>query len=312
MIHNPKREARVHIILFSNRRGQVWNFEIQPLRVALILAPLLLLLLGTLGYAAWHRNDHDLAYVDEWQATLNQQKHQLDGLRSSTEADLAALTLRIGQMQGELMRLDGLGERLVSLGDLDKGEFDFSAPPAMGGPETGGGGEVAGMGDVRKTLDKLDAEIADRRQKLSVLETLLMSRSLTERVMPSGRPVEEGWLSSAYGKRSDPFTGKPDFHPGLDFAGKKGSEVLAVADGVVIWSGPRGGYGNMVEIDHGHGYVTRYGHNQKNLVKVGDTVKKGQEIALMGSTGHSTGPHVHFEVLRDGKTVNPARFISRN
>ena len=139
-----------------------------------------------------------------------------------------------------------------------------------------------------------------------------MSRSITERVMPSGRPVEEGWLSSTYGKRSDPFTGKPDFHPGLDFAGRKGSEVVAVADGVVIWSGPRGGYGNMVEIDHGHGYVTRYGHNEKNLVKVGDTVKKGQEIALMGSTGHSTGPHVHFEVLHNGKTVNPARFISRN
>jgi murein DD-endopeptidase MepM/ murein hydrolase activator NlpD len=304
----------VNIILFSSRRGQVWNFEVQPLRVALLLGTVLLLVLGTLGYTAWQLrgSDNDLGYVDEWQHDLKQQKDQLDGLRSSTEADLAALTLRIGRMQGELMRLDGLGERLVSQGDLDKGEFDFSAPPAMGGPESGQSGEVAGVGDIRKMLDRLDAEIADRKQKLSVLESLLMSRSITERVMPSGRPVEEGWLSSTYGKRNDPFTGKPDFHPGLDFAGKKGSEVLAVADGVVIWSGPRGGYGNLVEIDHGHGYVTRYGHNQKNLVKVGDTVKKGQEIALMGSTGHSTGPHVHFEVLRNGKTVNPARFISRN
>ena len=157
-------------------------------------------------------------------------------------------------------------------------------------------------------LDDLGTEMEDREQKLSVLETLLMSRSLRERVMPSGRPIEEGWLSSKYGKRNDPFTGKQDFHKGLDFAGKKGSAVMAVGDGVVTWSGKRTGYGNLVEISHGNGYVTRYGHNQSHLVEMGETVKKGQQIALMGSSGRSTGPHVHFEVLRDGKTVNPAKY----
>ena len=138
-----------------------------------------------------------------------------------------------------------------------------------------------------------------------------MNKSLHERVMPSGKPVDEGWLSSKYGKRNDPFTGKQDFHKGLDFAGKKGADVLAVGDGVVSWSGKRSGYGNLIEINHGNGYVTRYGHNQRHLVEVGDTVKKGQQVAMMGSTGRSTGPHVHFEVLHNGKRVNPAKYMGK-
>jgi murein DD-endopeptidase MepM/ murein hydrolase activator NlpD len=165
--------------------------------------------------------------------------------------------------------------------------------------------------DFLSMLDQLDSELEDRQEMLSVLEVLLMSRSLNERVMPSGKPVEEGWLSSRYGKRSDPFTGKQDFHKGLDFAGKKGTGVLAVGDGVVSWSGKRTGYGKLVEINHGNGYVTRYGHNQRHLVKVGDTVKKGQQVAMMGSSGRSTGPHVHFEVLRNGKRVDPAKYIGK-
>lgn len=300
----------MNIILFSNRRGQVWNFEFQPVNVLLAVLAGMLLLMTLVAWVSWRLGSNDLVYIDEWQQSLHRQKEDIDSLRDSAQADLNALTLRIGQMQGELLRLNGLGERLVSQGDLDPAEFDFSAVPAMGGPESEQPAARAGFSDVLAMLDQLDAEIGDRKQKLSVLETLLMSRSISERVMPSGRPVDEGWLSSTYGKRSDPFTGKSEFHPGLDFAGKKGSEVVAVGDGVVSWSGPKSGYGNLVEVNHGNGYVTRYGHNQKNLVKAGDTVKKGQQIALMGSTGRSTGPHVHFEVLRDGKTVNPASYVS--
>jgi murein DD-endopeptidase MepM/ murein hydrolase activator NlpD len=145
---------------------------------------------------------------------------------------------------------------------------------------------------------------------LTVLDSLLMDRSRRERVMPSGRPVGSGWLSSKFGKRTDPFTGKQEHHDGVDFAGKEGSDVVAVGDGVVSWAGKRSGYGNMVEITHGDGYVTRYGHNKEPLVEVGETVKKGQLIASMGSTGRSTGPHVHFEVLLNGKTVNPGKYIN--
>ena len=129
---------------------------------------------------------------------------------------------------------------------------------------------------------------------------------------PAGRPVQQGWLSSYYGWRTNPFGGNQQFHKGIDFAGKENSEIVAVGGGVVTYSGKRYGYGNLVEITHGNGYITRYGHNKKNLVREGETVKKGQAIALMGSTGRSTGPHVHFEVIKDGKKIDPAKFIALN
>jgi murein DD-endopeptidase MepM/ murein hydrolase activator NlpD len=302
----------MNIILFTNRRGQVWNFEFRPFRVLAGLCLGTLLAVASALYIGLRIGEDELDYIAEWRDAVQQQQAEVEELRKSAHANLDALTLRIGQMQGEVLRLNALGERLVSQGDLDKAEFNFDKPPAMGGPhEAEAMGKSAGINDVLEMLEGLDAELADREQKLSVLEALLMNRSLTERVMPSGRPVGEGWLSSRYGKRNDPFTGKQDFHKGLDFAGKKGSEVVAVGDGVVSWAGKRSGYGNLIEVTHGNGYVTRYGHNQKNLVEAGDTVKKGQQIALMGSTGRSTGPHVHFEVLRNGKTVNPARYIGK-
>ncbi|HEX5764276.1 MAG TPA: M23 family metallopeptidase, partial [Woeseiaceae bacterium] len=142
-----------------------------------------------------------------------------------------------------------------------------------------------------------------------VLESVLINQQLVARVSPQGRPVTSGWMSSYFGKRTDPFTGKPANHKGVDFAGKAGAEVLAVADGVVTWSSKRYGYGQLVEINHGNGYATRYAHNSENLVAVGDEVKKGETVALMGDTGRATGPNLHFEVLHQGKQVNPVNFI---
>ena len=126
------------------------------------------------------------------------------------------------------------------------------------------------------------------------------------------RPVDGGWVSSHFGQRRDPFTGRPAVHRGLDFAGLDNSAILAVAPGVVSWSGRQRGYGNLIEIDHGRGWVTRYGHNASNLVAVGDYVKPGQTIALMGSTGRATGTHLHFEVLYRGRHQNPARFVPQD
>jgi len=136
-----------------------------------------------------------------------------------------------------------------------------------------------------------------------------MNQDLNDRVYPQGRPVSSGWISSYFGKRTDPFTGKSANHTGIDFAGKAGAEVVAVADGVVTWSADRYGYGIMVEINHGNGYSTRYAHNSENLVVVGDEVKKGQAVARMGETGRATGPNLHFEVLKSGRRVNPVNFI---
>jgi murein DD-endopeptidase MepM/ murein hydrolase activator NlpD len=128
-------------------------------------------------------------------------------------------------------------------------------------------------------------------------------------VKPSGRPVREGYISSYFGERMDPFNGEEAMHKGVDFATDAGADVLAVASGIVTWSGPREGYGNLVEINHGNGYTTRYAHNAQTLVSVGDTVERGQAVAVVGSTGRSTGPHVHFEVLRDGTQINPMAFV---
>ena len=301
----------MNIILFTNKRGQVWNFELNLLRFGVTAVTGLVVLLVVAVYTGTRIAGNELENVANWQGMVEEQQAEVTEARRNAQADIDALTLRIGKMQGQMLRLNALGERLVDQGDLDKEEFDFDAVPAVGGPGDEVDVQSVPLADFLSMLDTLDSEMEDREQKLSVLESLLMSRSLHERVMPSGRPIAEGWLSSRYGKRNDPFTGKQDFHKGLDFAGKKGSEVIVVGDGVVSWAGKRTGYGNLIEVNHGNGYTTRYGHNQKHLVKVGDKVKKGQQIALMGSTGRSTGPHVHFEVLQNGKTVNPSKYIGK-
>lgn len=301
----------MNIILFTNGRGQVWNFEIKPLRIGTTVVAGLVVLLAAAVYTGTRIAGGELENVVQWQGMIAGQQAEIAEARRNAQADIDALTLRIGKLQAQMLRLNALGERLVDQGGLDKGEFDFDAVPAVGGPGDAVDVQSVPLADFLSMLESLDSEMEDRGQKLSVLESLLMSRSLHERVMPSGKPIAEGWLSSRYGKRNDPFTGKQDFHKGLDFAGKQGSDVIVVGDGVVSWAGKRSGYGNLIEVNHGNGYTTRYGHNQQHLVKVGDKVKKGQQIALMGSTGRSTGPHVHFEVLQNGKTVNPSKYIGK-
>lgn len=165
------------------------------------------------------------------------------------------------------------------------------------------------VSEFNAALEQLAQQVNDRARQLNVLETMLMNRHLQAEAFPAGRPVLAGWLSSKFGKRTDPFTGKREHHKGVDFAGKAGSDIIAVAAGVVTWAGERSGYGKLVEISHGNGYVTRYGHNKELLVKVGDRVDKGHRLGLMGSTGRSTGPHVHFEVIRNGKVVDPTKYI---
>jgi len=211
-----------------------------------------------------------------------------------------------------LLRLDALGEHLTEVANLRKGEFDFGLPPAMGGPAGGDLGDTYQRLDFMKALDQLMMEIEGKEQQLEVLDSLLANRRIQDDVFLAGRPIDRGWMSSRYGRRTDPFTGRLAWHKGVDFAGKMNSPINAVASGVVTWSGDRHGYGEMVEINHGGGYSTRYAHNTENLVNVGDIVRKGQDIALMGSSGRSTGPHVHFEVFKDGRAVDPAKYIYRS
>lgn len=240
---------------------------------------------------------------------LQQQQRAVETLRRELSANVDALSLRLGQLQAHTLRLDALGERLTQMARLDPGEFDFSRPPALGGPESGELASAMALPDLEQSLAELAAFLADREGKLQLVEEFLLNRNLAEQVLPSGRPLEDGWISSRYGRRSDPFNGRPEMHHGVDFAGRAGADILAVASGVVIFSGKRAGFGRLVEIDHGNGYVTRYAHNKENLVAVGDAVTRGHPVARLGSSGRSTGPHVHFEVLQDGKQVNPMSYI---
>jgi murein DD-endopeptidase MepM/ murein hydrolase activator NlpD len=192
---------------------------------------------------------------------------------------------------------------------LDKGEFNFDSAPAVGGPEGLVEGAVVASPDLTSMLDDLSHQIKDRERQLTVLESMISTRNLSRQIVPNGRPVTQGWISSYFGQRTDPFNGRTAYHRGVDFAGPAGAQVMSVASGVVTYSKERFGYGKTVEINHGNGYVTRYAHNQRVLVGVGDTVQKGQAIALIGSTGRSTGPHLHFEVLKQGRAVDPMSFV---
>jgi murein DD-endopeptidase MepM/ murein hydrolase activator NlpD len=203
-------------------------------------------------------------------------------------------------------RLNALGQRLVVVSKLDSDEFDFEHKPAYGGPHEPDADTAINLNTV---LTDLNEQLQSREQQLSLLEDIIMRSELKKEARPAGRPIEKGWISSYYGKRTGPFSGKIEMHKGMDFAGKKGSNVKAVASGVVTWSGERYGYGNLVEINHGNGYVTRYGHNDEIVVKLGDSVERGQTISKMGSTGRSTGPHVHFEVLLNDRQIDPIRFV---
>lgn len=276
-----------------------------------IVLPITFLVVGyQFGVAHMRANPDDLNLA--LQGELDAQRLKIEEVTRNAKENMDALALRLGKLQAHVIRLDALGQRLTHMANLDKGEFNFEQPPAQGGPlsKTDDPG-IASMEvpDFLDSLEELAAQIEDRSQQLGVLEEMLMTRNLQAEVVPAGRPITRGWLSSYYGMRTDPFTGHRAHHSGIDFAGKEGSDVVSVAAGVVTYSGPRSGYGNLVEINHGKGYVTRYGHNKQNLVKVGDTIKKGQVIAKMGSTGRSTGPHVHFEVIVNGRAVNPKKYI---
>ena len=244
---------------------------------------------------------------------LESQRAAISDTRQQTEDTLDALAIRIGQMNARVIRMDALGRRLTDMADLDQGEFDFDSDPGYGGPEEPHQtGNAVAIPELVRAMQGLDSQLSNRESQLTVLESMLMSQNLNDRVYPQGRPVKSGWMSSYFGKRTDPFTGKLANHRGVDFAGKEGAEVVAVAAGVVTWSATRYGYGEMVEINHGNGYATRYAHNSRNLVNVGEEVSKGQIVALMGETGRATGPNLHFEVLKEGRRVNPVKFIRQS
>jgi murein DD-endopeptidase MepM/ murein hydrolase activator NlpD len=253
--------------------------------------------------------------ISEMQHQLVVQQEQVDTGREQLGSSLSAMTLKLAQMRSRLVRLDALGEQLTQIASLEDGEFDFSVAPGLGGPDNVLITEAASAADVEPELGlmfaRLDNALESRESQLQILQSMLSDKKLKSERTVAGRPILKGWMSSKYGMRTDPFDGGRRWHAGVDFAGRKGSDVIAVASGVVTWSSERSGYGNMVEINHSDGFVTRYAHNEANIADLGAIVKKGDLIAKMGSSGRSTGPHVHFEVFKNGRTVDPASYIKR-
>lgn len=304
----------MNIILITRRHGQARPISLRdPLSLAGLAAALgVFVLVGLaggylLGYS--QATDFPVAQFDSMREELLAQKREVEAARVENQEVVDAFAVRMAELNAHVIRLDAMGRRLTEMGKLDDGEFDFDSAPALGGPEPSVDAQSIHMPDLELRLNELEGRIADRELQLGVLENLLIDRNLNAQVVPEGRPVQSGWMSSHFGKRTDPFSGKDAMHWGVDFAGRKGAEISAVGAGVVTWSGSRHGYGQLVEVNHGNGYVTRYAHNEENKVAVGDEVEKGQLIALMGASGRATGPNLHFEVLRDGRKVNPLEFI---
>lgn len=299
----------MNIIFVGKFRGKPLRCQLDGARQLVLCSLIISLFAGLLvssgyWYGTTQTVNNELAALE---SDILQQKALINDARLSAESGLDGLAARIGKMQANVIRLNALGQRLVKVAKLDTKEFNFKDSPSYGGP---GETESVVSIDFDNVIANLNQQLASREAQLDVLEEVIMSQQLRKESKPRGRPIVKGWTSSYYGKRADPFTGKIAMHKGMDFAGKEGSGIVSVASGVVTWSGERYGYGNLIEINHGNGFATRYGHNATLLVKVGDNVEKGQVISQMGSTGRSTGPHVHFEVLKNDRQINPAKYVA--
>lgn len=269
--------------------------------------------LASAALAVWiaSPSGRTLAKVDAMRQQIAAQKAELRQVREDAQRDLSRMAMRLGELQADSARLDALGQRLIVAGKLDPKEFNFGEAPGIGGPEMTVPPKRSLPYDLSVSMDRLGRRFDVQQTQLGVLQSLLTDRQVTADLIPTGMPVKDGYISSPYGERIDPFTGHESFHPGLDIGVAFGSPVHAVADGVVTYAGVRPGYGEVVEVDHGDGYMTRYAHNSKLLAHVGEHVHVGDVISDAGSTGRSTGPHVHFEVWHNGKLVNPIAYVRR-
>ena len=251
-----------------------------------------------------------MAQVRNLHGELAQEKAQVAESRAASQREVNAMAVKLGELQAQSNRLNALGERLIRMGKIDDGEFNFSKQPG-----TGGGDEpttTISATELSQQMTGLGKSFSHSGDQLQVLESLLLNQDLDRSQTPSSTPLTNTYVSAPFGNRIDPINGGHEFHKGIDLNGETGDPIHAAADGIVMRADfDTGGYGNVVDIDHGNGYVTRYGHCSKLLVKVGDLVHAGDLIAKVGSTGHSTGSHLHFEVWINGAPVNPQPYLSK-
>lgn len=305
----------MQIILVSRSRKVPKTFDLAHGRLRWRLAMLAVAAIascGMLGAAVAltlsSPRDRALAEVHQLQQQVRQQDTQLAQVRQDSERDLNALAVKLGQLQAQSTRINALGERLTEVGKLDANEFNFDQPPAVGGLEDTSASAYALPPTLDASIDALASQFDSQQAQLSALQSLLLDAKIDSALKPTGMPAQ-GYISSYFGVRPDPFDGHSARHTGIDIAVPSGAGVHAVAEGMVTYTGVRSGYGDVVEIDHGNGYMTRYAHNSALLVHPGERVQVGELISRAGSTGRSTGPHVHFEVWYKGRVVNPLAYV---
>ena len=293
-------------IIFVNEKGASKSFRGF---VLLSWAALLGLVLGSVSFVNdWQNPDLSATGLQLMKDELSSQQAELREIEKNANRRNSAISTELAGMQSSLWEIEAIASSLSALVELPQEEFNFDPAVSQGGSSQEPARKLD-WPDLEAQLRQFQLKLERRQKELRVLDNIVKEKKSEKDSVLRGKPVKRGWYSSAFGRRMDPITGRPAWHAGVDFAGKLGSDVIAVASGVVVFSGRKDGYGNLVEIDHGNGVMTRYGHHDELKVEVGDFVKRGEVIGLMGNSGRSTGPHVHLEVLRDGRAVNPLKNI---
>ena len=293
-------------IIFVNEKGASKSFRgIVLLSWAALLG---FTLMSVSFFNSWRNPDLSTTGLQRMKDELSVQQAELREIEKNANSRNLAISAELAGMQSSLWEIEAIASSLSTLAELPQEEFNFDPAVSQGGSSHEPARKLD-WPDLEAQLRQLQLKLERRQKELRVLDDIVKENKSEKDSVLRGKPVKQGWYSSAFGRRMDPITGRPAWHAGVDFAGKLGSDVIAVASGVVVYSGRKDGYGNLVEIDHGNGVITRYGHHHELKVEVGDFVKQGETIGLMGNSGRSTGPHVHLEVLRDGRAVNPLKTI---
>jgi murein DD-endopeptidase MepM/ murein hydrolase activator NlpD len=302
----------VHIILVSDRLATAKSISLgtRHLLAAMALLTAAVVALSSSMFYLVFRHAVEIKLPLVQTLLLSAQEQQTRNAKEFMRENLNAMAVRLGQMQAQLVRLDALGERLSGLAGIKPHEFRMSEPPGRGGAlPTSIPVQDLSMSELTWQLDALSKHVENRYDYMGILENQLFDARMKKKLMPTVRPVEVEWNASSFGWRIDPITGQNAMHEGIDFLVDTGTPVHAAAGGLVVVAQFHPQYGNVIDIDHGNDFTTRYAHNSKLLVKAGDLVQRGAVIADSGSTGRSTGPHVHFEVRYKGVAQNPNRFL---
>lgn len=302
----------VEIVAYSNKHRSVYL----NLTVKFMIFTIFLLIVSIISafmsgrYSANSYYSNEL--IDNQLVSIEKQQKEINQVKKQSEISLKLLASRIGTLESQSIRINAVADHLLDFAKLD----DIELPNTTLSTEFNlrvSDHELDKTIDFMETLEQLDSQLKEQNARISALDTIIKQRAFSEKIIPSIMPVK-AYVSSWFGPRNDPINknGKKIFHEGIDFSADKGSNIISTAAGIVTWAGPLDNYGNVVEINHGRGFVTRYAHNHENFVNVGDRVNKGQLIGSVGNSGRSTGPHLHYEVIKNGKYLDPKNFMKLN